>query len=164
MVRALLRRFTPDVLSEVMSASLGTQALEITAIKTALFLVSAPQLPLMDLVAFTGYKYVGCVLTTLVGLLGVSLLYYACLVYTGVCMVSFMLNTLKASLPPSGGGGGEAQKRNFLLLGCARARARAAGPSVCAYASHNPALPLRRRRRPHSVSLLQFLLMWWLSI
>lgn len=103
-----------------MSASLGTQALEIAAIKLALFLVSAPQLPLLDLVAFTGYKYMGCVVNTLVGLLGVSVLYYACLVYTGVCMVSFMLNTLKASLPLSG----DAQKRNFLLLGCVQRAAR----------------------------------------
>ncbi len=52
-------RFTPEVLGQVSSSCLVTQLLEIGVIHLAMYLTGTGSIPTLDLVAYTGYKYVG---------------------------------------------------------------------------------------------------------
>jgi len=52
-------KFTPEVLSDVMYSCMLFQLLEVAVIRIALYVLSVPYAPFLDLVANTGYKYVG---------------------------------------------------------------------------------------------------------
>lgn len=52
------RRFTPDMLNEITTSCLVTQLLEMGVIKLSMYLLNSTTVPLLDLVAFTGYKYI----------------------------------------------------------------------------------------------------------
>lgn len=109
--------FTPEVLGDVVTASLVTQTLEVLLLKGALFTVGASALPFMDLVCYTGYKYVGLIINTTVGILMGGLPYYIALLATGAAMAFFMLKTLLAAIPitsPSA-----QAKRRYLCMGAA---------------------------------------------
>ena len=54
-------KFTPEVLSQVMYTCLGFQCVEVLVMRLSLYILHVSQAPLLDLVAITGYKYVGCV-------------------------------------------------------------------------------------------------------
>jgi hypothetical protein len=83
-------KFTPEVLSQVMYFCLGWQLLEILVIKCGLYTLKQ-QSPFLDLVANTGYKYVGLCINMLVGMsLGRSM-YYMSLLWTGIMTAYFMV-------------------------------------------------------------------------
>ena len=52
-------RFTPEVLGQVSSSCLVTQLVEIGIISMAMFFTGSGSIPTLDLLAYTGYKYVG---------------------------------------------------------------------------------------------------------
>jgi hypothetical protein len=52
-------RFTPEVLGMTASSALITIGFEIGLIKIGLYLLNLPSLPLLEVVAFCGYKFVG---------------------------------------------------------------------------------------------------------
>lgn len=53
--------FTPEVLNDITASCLVTQLLEMGVIKLCMYLLNSDALPLFDLLAFTGYKYLKCV-------------------------------------------------------------------------------------------------------
>jgi len=54
-------RFTPEVLGLTASTGLFALGFELLLIRLGLFIFGFPAIPLLDLLAYTGYKYVGCV-------------------------------------------------------------------------------------------------------
>lgn len=58
---ALSLRFTPEVLKESMSTAMVTQLMEVLLLRLGMYLLNAQGIPLLELVAYTGYKYFGCV-------------------------------------------------------------------------------------------------------
>jgi len=115
-----------------LTASSGLAALtfEVLCLKLGFYLISDySSVPLLDLVAYCGYAFLGIVLNMLVGVVLGSACYYLSLLWTGVCMGIFMVKTLRLlvqSTEPSqqnmgfGGQGSSAtNKRNYLLFAAA---------------------------------------------
>jgi hypothetical protein len=77
-------QFHPEVLVTTSSAALLAQILEVAALKACFFSLAAEGVSMLDLVSYTGYKYVGLTINTVVGLFLGSTAYYLSLIYTRV--------------------------------------------------------------------------------
>lgn len=87
-------KFTPEVLSQVMYSCLGFQFVEVLLVRIGLYFLNVPNAPLLDLMANTGYKYVGLCVNMLVGLVLGRALYTVAMLWTGFMTSYFMLKTL----------------------------------------------------------------------
>ena len=85
------------------------------AIRIGLMLMQAP-VAWLDLVAYTGYKYIALCVNLLVGMVAGPTAYYGALLYTGSSVGYFMLKTMAHAVPVSSSAG---PKREFMLLGFA---------------------------------------------
>lgn len=101
--------FTPEVLGDVVGSSIITQVLEICILKTAMWFAKCPSVPILDLVAYTGYKYFGLTINTAIGIFGGALIYYVVLLFTGGAMSFYMFHTIQAVVRARGGVGRGAQ-------------------------------------------------------
>ncbi|EQC39901.1 hypothetical protein SDRG_02557 [Saprolegnia diclina VS20] len=112
-------QFNPDVIGDVGMYCVMLQCLEIAVMKACLHVLNS-SISFLDLVAFTGYKYVPLVLNTVVRMLLGSMAYYIALLYTGLTTTYFMLQCLKGSVPePSY----ESRRfRTYMLLGLSAAQ------------------------------------------
>ena len=136
-------QFHPDVLVATSSSALLAQILEVAAIKACYFALAAEGVTLLDLVSYTGYKYVGLTINTVVGLLLGSTAYYVCLFYTGASMAFALINTLipiLASPEPRAGAAGGVQLQPL-----------------------SPAAIAQRKNVIVAHGLAQIALMWWLG-
>ena len=115
-VKGSAGEFSPDIIGQVGSYSLMMQMLELGMIKFGLYLLNS-SVSFLDLVAFTGYKYVGLVINMTVRIILGYWLYYVSLVYTGVAIAYFMLNCMKGSIPEPPHEG--RKRRNYMLIGIA---------------------------------------------
>eukprot|EP01083_Nonionella_stella_P069865 186518_1 len=93
--------FDPQMLGKTASSALILLFVEIVIVKFGLYLVgenvSAPSIT--DMVAYSGYKFVCVVLNLVVYVLSwMSMAYYAAVVYTGVCLLLFISQTLRKRL------------------------------------------------------------------
>src|SRR5690606_27618131 len=68
--------------------------LEVGLIKTGLYLWSIASITILDIIAYTGYKYIGIILTVLASLLLGNVAYYIVLGLTGLSMATFMVKLL----------------------------------------------------------------------
>jgi len=103
-------QFTPEVLSQVTYSCLAWQLLEVLVIRLGLYMLSVQAAPLLDLVANTGYIYVGLCVNMLVGVLLGKTAYAASVCWTGGMASFFMLKTLSNNYARGGGGGDEQSK------------------------------------------------------
>ena len=94
---------------------MALQMCECFAIKFGLSLMGV-SLPFLDLVSYTGYKYVGLSVNAVVIVLG-STIYFICTIYAAASLSFFVLKTMAAAVPHAGGGGGP--PRHLMLLGFA---------------------------------------------
>ena len=86
--------FHPENLVTISSSAVLLQLIEIGALKGAFMGLSADSVPVLDLLSYTSYKYVGLTLNTLAGVVLGKNFYYVFLVYTGCSMAYFFINTL----------------------------------------------------------------------
>lgn len=87
--------FHPDVLVAACSSMFATQVVEVLVIRAGLYaLASDAPCPLLDLVAFTGYKYLGLTINALVGLFLGSSVYWVALAYTSAAAAAFLVSSL----------------------------------------------------------------------
>lgn len=138
LLKGIGMKFHPEVLSQVMSSTLVVVILEVVLTRGALYLLSVSSAGLLDLVAYSGYKYVGLVVNLMVGIFLGRTGYYLALLYTGGCMLFFMMNTLFPIVRPdhySGGAGG---------ADAAKAKSQRSSFAIGA-------------------SVFQLLLMWWMG-
>ena len=76
------------------SSALLLQIVEVGLLRAGFFALAAEGAGLLDLVAYTGYKYVGLTINTAAGLLLGPTAYYLCLLYTGSAMAFVLVNSL----------------------------------------------------------------------
>eukprot|EP00871_Galdieria_phlegrea_P004623 jgi/Galph1/5161/GphlegSOOS_G3817.1 len=69
LVRGTRGEFTPEIMGTIASSSLAAVVLEVLLVKLGLFLVGSKQGAWLDLVSYSGYKFVGLVFVTIIGLL-----------------------------------------------------------------------------------------------
>lgn len=93
------QRFTPDLLATTATASVFVNLFEIALVKLGFYLLSVPtNIPFLDMCAYSGYKYVGIVLTILSGNFLGNMGYYPVLIFTSIATSYFMVSTLSYRL------------------------------------------------------------------
>ncbi|XP_053253589.1 protein YIF1B [Podarcis raffonei] len=92
-------RFSPDLLGLQASSALAWLIVEVLAILLSLYLVTVnTDLSTIDLVAFSGYKYVGMIVGLLAGLLFGKTGYYLLLSWCCITIFVFMIRTLRLKI------------------------------------------------------------------
>mmetsp|Transcript_3677 Transcript_3677/g.7689 ORF Transcript_3677/g.7689 Transcript_3677/m.7689 type:complete len:359 (-) Transcript_3677:96-1172(-) len=115
-------KFDPEVLPDVTSKCLITQILEVIAIRIGFYLMEAP-IPLLDLLSYTGYKYLGLSVNMLSGLTVGHFLgyghrsYYFTYLWTATAISYFILKVMANCIPRRTSAAGP--KRQFMVLGFA---------------------------------------------
>ncbi|TMW60456.1 hypothetical protein Poli38472_000498 [Pythium oligandrum] len=90
-------QFSPDVIGRDASYCLVMQLVEIGVLAACLYLLNS-SISFLDLVSFSGYKYIPLVVNTVVYQLAGALAYYVVLLYTGIAVSFFTLNCMKGSV------------------------------------------------------------------
>ena len=106
--------FTPEVLIQSVWRCLMLQMCETFAIKFGLSLMQVP-LPILDIFAYTGYKYVSLSLNTALRGLGGTISMIVAF-YTCIALAFFILKSMAAVVPASYASG---PPRHLMLLGFA---------------------------------------------
>ncbi|XP_050195029.1 protein YIF1B-B-like isoform X3 [Myiozetetes cayanensis] len=92
-------RFSPDSLGLVASSALAWLVLEVLSVLLSLYLVTvSTDLTPIDLLAFSGYKYVGMIVGLVAGLLLGRPGYFAVLSWCCLSIFIFMIRTLRLKL------------------------------------------------------------------
>ncbi|XP_038237480.1 protein YIF1B isoform X1 [Dermochelys coriacea] len=92
-------RFSPDILGLQASSALAWLIVEVLAILLSLYLVTVnTDLTTIDLVAFSGYKYVGMIVGIVSGLLFGKTGYYLLLSWCCLSIFVFMIRTLRLKI------------------------------------------------------------------
>jgi len=111
-------RFTPEVLGKTATQGFVVWLFELFIIKFGFYLLNSLTVPIFDVVAYSGYKYVGIVLTVIAGILFGQYAYYSLFLFTSVCMAVFLVKTLKLVFPEvQTGYSAPSSRRNYFLLG-----------------------------------------------
>lgn len=89
-------RFTPDLLATTASTSVFLNFFEIGLVKLGFYILAVPtNIPFLDMCAYSGYKYVGIVLTILSGNLLGNIGYYPVLAFASIGTSYFMVRPSK---------------------------------------------------------------------
>ena len=115
-------KFNPEVIPEVTYKCLGFQLLELIAIRIGFYLMEAP-VAILDLLSYTGYKYLGLCVNMFIGLTMGQFLgygnrsYYFTYLWTATSVSYFILKVMANSIPRRTSAAGP--KRQFMVLGFA---------------------------------------------
>ncbi|BFZ58814.1 Protein transport protein yif1 [Savitreella phatthalungensis] len=112
-------KFQADLFGETAGWAVAFLLVENSIIKFGCYLLSIPSALFLDLVAYSGYKYVGIILTNLVGLLGFQgIVYWLVFLYTSLACAFFVLRSLRSAIlqgtDDASGKQGKARKVYFL--------------------------------------------------
>lgn len=110
--------FQADVLAKYFSKGLGVLSMEVLIIKLGLYLINARPTPWLDVIAYRGYKFIGVVLTIVLGL-AFRRLYYPALFYSATAMGIFLMRSHRRIILPRDMDVREGQdlvRRNAFLL------------------------------------------------
>ncbi|TMS07766.1 protein YIF1B isoform X1 [Larimichthys crocea] len=92
-------RFSPELLGVQASSALVWLIMEVLAVLLSLYLVTVnTDLTTIDLLAFSGYKYVGMIIGVVAGLIFGRSAYYLSLLWCCVAIFVFMIRTLRLKL------------------------------------------------------------------
>lgn len=98
-IQGLLGQFHPQLLGIVTSKSLALMVVEISFLKLFSYLLAASS-SLLDLIAYSGYKFIAITLVTLAAATSSSLVKWTTFTYTGAATAFFMLRSLRYVLLP----------------------------------------------------------------
>nr|KAF6468711.1 Yip1 interacting factor-like protein A, membrane trafficking protein [Rousettus aegyptiacus] len=99
MALGIQKRFSPEVLGLCASTALVWVMLEVLALLLGVYLAAVrSELSTFHLLAYSGYKYVGMILSVLTGLLFGSDGYYVALAWTSSALMYFILSFLPGAL------------------------------------------------------------------
>lgn len=113
--------FSPDAVADQFSRSLGALLFEVAFVKAGFYFLSSASVPLLDIVAYCGYKYVGISAAVLLGfLLGNKLAYLVALLAAAVAMATFVVKSFRLAGAAAGApdAGAASNTRNYFLLAC----------------------------------------------
>jgi hypothetical protein len=96
-VKGTAGKFTPEVLTDVMSYNMLVNFIEVMMLKAALVMLQSSTCSILDLIAYSGYKYFGLVINMVAGLCLGKSMYYVVMLYTGCSMAFFMIKILSAA-------------------------------------------------------------------
>ncbi|XP_057706256.1 protein YIF1A isoform X2 [Corythoichthys intestinalis] len=121
------KRFSPEVLGLCASTALAWVLIEVLVMLLTLYLLTVhSDLSAFDLVAYSGYKYVGMIFSVLCGLLFGSDGYFAALAWSSCALMFFIVRSLKmkiltslASDSISTGSGARPQVRMYITVAAA---------------------------------------------
>jgi len=91
-------KFTPETLGMTSSTGLVTLTLEVLLVKAGFYLLNCGNIPICDLLAYCGYKFVGIVVEILSGIFFGPLVYTIFSVYMGISMGIFLVRTFRLVL------------------------------------------------------------------
>nr|CAG4652056.1 EOG090X0ATU [Triops cancriformis] len=117
-------RFTPEVLGIQASSALVWMVMEVLAILLTLYVMNIQSsLRALDIIAFSGYKYVGMIAILLITLALYGTGYFLALIYCSVSLSFFLIRTLKFQVQPdvqsnqySHHASSGSKRRTYLLL------------------------------------------------
>ncbi|KAM7000657.1 protein YIF1A [Tautogolabrus adspersus] len=93
------KRFSPEVLGLCASTALVWMIIEVLVMLLSLYLLTVhSDLTTFDLIAYSGYKYVGMIFTVLCGLLFGSDGYYVALAWCSCALVVFIVRSLRMKI------------------------------------------------------------------
>ncbi|KAG7484044.1 hypothetical protein MATL_G00044840 [Megalops atlanticus] len=99
MALGIQRRFRPEVLGLCASTALAWVVIEVIALTLSLYLLTVhSDLSTFDLLAYSGYKYVGMVLTMLGGLMFGSDGYFLVFAYSSCALMYFLVRSLRMKI------------------------------------------------------------------
>ncbi|XP_034398726.1 protein YIF1A isoform X3 [Cyclopterus lumpus] len=102
MALGIQKRFSPEVLGLCASTALVWVIIEVLVMLLSLYLLTVhSDLSTFDLIAYSGYKYVGMIFTVLCGLLFGSDGYYVALAWSSCALMFFIVRSLKMKILPS---------------------------------------------------------------
>ncbi|XP_034454377.1 protein YIF1A isoform X4 [Hippoglossus hippoglossus] len=102
MALGIQQRFSPEVLGLCASTALVWIIIEVLVMLLSLYLLTVhSDLSTFDLIAYSGYKYVGMIFTVLCGLLFGSDGYYVGLAWSSCALMFFIVRSLKMKILPS---------------------------------------------------------------
>lgn len=113
-IKGTAGKFSPDVLQSVMSSCACTDLL-LMGLMYAVFFFMQASVPTLDLLAYTGYKYLPLCVTALLTLGLGDAGYYLGNVYCAGALGFFSLKSFAQAVK----GGVDQQQRSFLVLACA---------------------------------------------
>jgi hypothetical protein len=87
-------KFEPDALGSVGMTGFLVLCFEVIAIRIGFMVLNIPSMSVLDCVAYSGYKYVGIALSTIVGIVFGRAVYYICLLYCAISMAKFIATVL----------------------------------------------------------------------
>ncbi|ROJ29393.1 Protein YIF1A [Anabarilius grahami] len=118
MALGIQKRFSPEVLGLCASTALVWIIIEVLVMLLSLYLLTVhTDLSTFDLVAYSGYKYVGMIFTVLCGLLFGSDGYFVALAWSSCALMFFIVRSLKMKILSSADsiGAGASTKPQFRL-------------------------------------------------
>jgi len=95
----VLSRFTPDVLGTTSSTAVATIILEVFLLKVSTWLCNFPPIPILELVAYSGYKFVGITINIIAGIILGNYGFYGTFIFTILATCLFLVNTFRALIP-----------------------------------------------------------------
>ncbi|XP_013849519.1 protein YIF1A isoform X2 [Sus scrofa] len=123
MALGIQKRFSPEVLGLCASTALVWVVMEVLALLLGIYLATVrSDLSTFHLLAYSGYKYVGMILSVLTGLLFGSDGYYVALAWTSSALMYFIVRSLRTAALGSDSMGGPAPRQRlqlYLTLGAA---------------------------------------------
>jgi hypothetical protein len=104
-IRGIESRFHPEVLGLVLSRAVGIIIFEFILIKLGCYLLNiVGEHTVVDLLAYSGYKFVGVILTLLIGLMKIGRLsYWSVWAYTTAANAFFLVSGIERSTRVSKG-------------------------------------------------------------
>ncbi|KAF0972343.1 hypothetical protein FDP41_009246 [Naegleria fowleri] len=117
------KEFKPDLLYSIGMKGFITSVLEISIVKFGFYFLGVPSsLGVLDVAAYSGYKYIGIILTLLLTSLFGTYVYYPALFIFSIMMSTFMIKSLRrAGIHSSDNsmrlrGDSTASKRNYFIF------------------------------------------------
>lgn len=101
------QRFSPEQLSTLASSALAWCIAELAVYSCTLYIMET-KLSTLDLIAYSGYKFVGIIVSILMSLAAGRTGYYVCLVYMNIALCFFLVRNLRAHVM-----GENAQPNNY---------------------------------------------------
>lgn len=94
-------RFSPEQIGIQSSSALAWCLVELAVYSCALYVANIQtNLRTLDLVAYSGYKFFGVIVSILISLVGGKSAYYSVLIYASLALMFFLTRSLKAQILP----------------------------------------------------------------
>lgn len=118
----MAKRFSPEVLGVIATKGFVVMLAEVVFMKLGFYLLSNSfAIPILDIVAYCGYAFVGIVASIFAGVFAGNLGFYLASLFTGLLMANFMVKTLRHLVLVSSPSNPNHpnQKRQYFILLCA---------------------------------------------